>query len=199
METLENSFGTFESLLVSRYGLKRNCEAPVIPNGEAKCPDEILPGKTCTLLCDPGYSAIPGKAQTRCKEDGFWSVQMQCEVSLLLVSGGSTSGSTGDITSELVSFFPSKGCDFTMPDMPTPRTMHNIVYVPGYPEKVLACNGMTKDVLASCDATPGLLTPILIKEEVLVTLPVTMNTLHPMTASLAQIGRKGDMQLRPCR
>ena len=126
---------------------------------------------------------------------------MECEVPLLLVSGGSTSGSTGDITSELVSFFPSKGCDFTMPDMPTPVpcTIDNIVYVPGYPEKVLACNGMTKDVLASCDATPGLLTPILIKEEVLVTLPVTMNTLLRMTASLAQIGRKGDMQLRPCR
>ena len=38
-----------------------------------------------------------------------------------------------------------------MPDMPRPRKMHNIVYQPGSPEKMFSCNGMTDDILTSCD------------------------------------------------
>jgi len=121
-----------------------------VTNGEAICPEKIEPGEHCSLLCNPGYIATPGKTHTTCNDGGFWSAEMQCEIPLLLVSGGATD--QGDVTSELVSFFPSKGCDLSIPDMPRSRKMHNIVYRPGEPGFVLACNGMTDDSLASCDA-----------------------------------------------
>ena len=149
VELLEGTLASLEPLLVARYGLIRQCEVPLVTNGEAKCPDKIEPGERCTLLCNPGYIPTPGKDHTRCKKGGFWSAEMQCEIPLLLVSGGATD--QGDVTSELISFFPSKGCDLSMPDMPRPRNMHNIVYQAGSPGKVLACNGMTDNILASCD------------------------------------------------
>ena len=71
-------------------------------NGEAKCPEKIEPGEQCTLLCNPGYIATPSKDHTICTEGEFW---------ILLVSGGATD--QGDVTSELISFFPSKWCYLT--------------------------------------------------------------------------------------
>jgi hypothetical protein len=113
VELLEGTLASLEPLFVARYGLIRQCEVPLVTNGEARCPDKIEPGEKCTLLCNPGYISTPGKDLTTCKEGGFWSAEMQCEIPLLLVSGGATD--QGDVTSEMISFFPSLGCDLSMP------------------------------------------------------------------------------------
>merc|ERR1711892_1019605 len=125
MGTLSN----FEPLFVARYGLIRNCLTPIVPNGEANCDEKLRPGAKCSLVCNPGFIATPDKDVTRCKNDGY--------------SGG-----------ELLSFYPSKGCDRNIADMPlaggSSRTLHNLVFVP--PQRVLACNGMTSKNEATCDA-----------------------------------------------
>lgn len=149
VEMLENKLAGFEEMLVSRYGLVRNCEIPAVINGEAECAEKLKPGSTCSVLCNPGYIATPGKTTTSCKENGFWTIEMQCEIPLLLVSGGSEN--QGDVTSDLMSLVPSTGCDRSLPDMPRSRKMHNLVYLPGKPGSILACNGMTDEILASCD------------------------------------------------
>ena len=63
-------------------------------------------------------------------------------------------GNSGDSGVEVLSFYPSSGCDRDISDMPlaegSARSLHNLVYVPK--ERVLACNGMTSKNEATCDA-----------------------------------------------
>jgi len=145
---LETTLSDLEPLLVSRYGLIRHCLVPEVHHGVADCPDQLGPGVSCTVVCDQGYIATPGKEVTICKEDGFWTQELQCEVPLVLVGGGA-----GDSGVELLSFYPSQGCDKNIAELPltesAARTLHTMVYVP--PRTVLACNGMTGNV-ATCDA-----------------------------------------------
>jgi len=72
------------------------------------------------------------------------------------VSGGYIDQSnTGDSGVELLSLYPSRGCDnATIRNMPldgggSHRSLHNMVYIP--PRTVLACNGMSKRDKTSCD------------------------------------------------
>jgi len=154
VEYLEATLSGLEPLFVARYGLIRNCLTPIVPNGEANCDEKLKPGAKCSLVCNPGFIATPDKDVTRCKKDGFWTVDMQCEIPLVLVSGGTVDQSNdGDSSVELLSFYPSKGCDRNISDMPlaggSSRSLHNLVYVP--PQQVLACNGMTSENEATCD------------------------------------------------
>ena len=72
---LEGTLASLEPLFVARYGLIRQCEVPLVTNGEAKCPEKVEPGEKCTLLCNPGYISTPGKDHTTCKEGGFCTVK----------------------------------------------------------------------------------------------------------------------------
>merc|ERR1719186_264048 len=154
VETLEATLNSLEPQLVARYGLKRNCVTPSVINGEALCIHKIKPGVRCSAVCNPGYIGTPGKTDSHCKDDGFWTVDLQCEIPLVLVSGGNVDQSNnGDSGVELLSFYPSKGCDRNISDMPlaggSHRSLHNMIFVP--PQKVLACNGMTGKHEATCD------------------------------------------------
>ena len=155
VESLEATLDALEPLFVARYGLIRNCLVPTVPNGEAQCAEKLKPGARCSVVCNPGYIATPGKDDTSCKEDGFWTVDLQCEIPLVIVSGGTVDQTNGgDSGVELISFYPSKGCDRNIADMPlaggSSRTLHSLVFVP--PQRVLACNGMTSKNEATCDA-----------------------------------------------
>eukprot|EP00092_Neocalanus_flemingeri_P008993 GFUD01009677.1.p1 GENE.GFUD01009677.1~~GFUD01009677.1.p1 ORF type:complete len:515 (+),score=81.44 GFUD01009677.1:118-1662(+) len=169
VESLEATLNAIEPLFVARYGLIRNCLTPIVPHGEAQCEEKkkdwmtkdaqsITPGSKCSVVCNPGYIATPSKDVTHCKEDGFWTVDLQCEIPLVLLSGGVVDQSNnGDSGVELLSFYPtttSGGCDRNIADMPlaagSPRSFHNLIYVP--PQRVLACNGMTSEHEATCDA-----------------------------------------------
>merc|ERR1719431_567077 len=76
---LETSLAALEPLLVARYGLVRQCEVPQVQNGEAVCPTKLKPGALCRVRCYPGYIKTPGRTESRCKQGGLWSRQMQCE------------------------------------------------------------------------------------------------------------------------
>eukprot|EP00092_Neocalanus_flemingeri_P098524 GFUD01125649.1.p1 GENE.GFUD01125649.1~~GFUD01125649.1.p1 ORF type:complete len:469 (+),score=91.01 GFUD01125649.1:119-1525(+) len=155
VDYLEATLNDLEPLFVSRYGLIRNCMTPTVLNGKAQCDEKLKPGAKCSAVCNPGYIGTPGKVVTSCKEDGFWTDDLQCEIPLLLVSGGTVDQTNnGNSGVELLSFYPSNGCEMKITDMPlaggSPRTLHNLVYVP--PRQVLACNGMTTKNEASCDS-----------------------------------------------
>lgn len=147
--SLESTLSALEPLLVSRYGLIRHCLVPDVQHGVAACPDQLGPGVSCTVVCDQGYIATPGREVTKCKEDGYWTEELQCEVPLVLIGGGA-----GDSGMELLSFYPSQGCEQSIADMPLvndmARSLHSMVFVP--PKTVLACNGMTGQNVATCDA-----------------------------------------------
>jgi len=149
---LEKTLSGLEPLLVERYGLIRHCTTPVVKHGEAHCPDKLDPGARCSLVCNPGYIATPGMAVTQCQENGFWTKELQCEIPLVMVAGGAEDEGGSGV--ELISLYPSTGCDKDIAEMPliegAPRSLHNLVYVP--PESVLACNGMTTNNQATCDA-----------------------------------------------
>jgi len=154
VESLETILFSLEPQLVRRYNLIRQCETPVVVHGEALCPSKLAPRSKCSLVCDPGYIETPGKGSTQCKEGGNWSVEMSCEIPLLLVAGGSVDqGKEGDSTVEVISFYPSTGCNVKIPDMPlaggSHRTLHNLVYSNN---QVLVCNGMVTKKEATCDA-----------------------------------------------
>jgi len=151
VESLEGTLSGLEPLFVARYGLIKNCETPPAQKGETKCEDKLKPGAKCWIVCDTGYIATPGKEVTHCKEGGYWSVDLQCEIPLVLVSGGTVDqSSNGDSSMELLSLYPSSGCERNFADMPSRRSLHNLVYLS--PEKVLACNGMMTKNVATCDA-----------------------------------------------
>jgi len=128
---------------------------PQVQNGEAVCPTKLKPGALWRVRCYPGYIKTPGRTETRCKQGGLWSRQLQCEIPLLLVSGGIVGPSSAPESGmELISLHPSTGCEVSIPDMPSHagshRSLHNLLYV--YPGKVLACNGLTSQKEATCDA-----------------------------------------------
>jgi len=161
--SLEATLAGLEPMFVARYGLKPNCIHPTVKYGTVECAEEKLrPGVKCTVTCKLGYLATPGKTEATCQDDGYWSVPLQCEVPLVLVSGGYIDQSnTGDSGVELLSLYPSRGCDnATIRNMPllgrrssgggSHRTLHNMLYIP--PWTVLACNGMSnKRSYTSCD------------------------------------------------
>merc|ERR1712013_176911 len=154
VEELEASVDSLESLFVARYGLIRQCERPVVLNGKAKCPTKLKPGSSCTVVCDPGYIATPGKGSSSCITGGVWSAELNCEIPLLLISGGTVDTSNNGYSGvEAISVYTSTGCDVTLPDMPladgSHRSLHNLIYV--YPNKLLACNGLTAQKEATCD------------------------------------------------
>ena len=177
VESLETALASLEA----RYGLTRHCLPPSLPHGEAVCQEKLLPGAKCFATCNPGYISTPGKDTTVCMEDGGWSEQLACEIPLVLVSGGVVSDKTvfqGDVSDntvfhgdvpnntvfqgnvseyesidsslELLSLYPSTGCNITIPDLLSPRHLHSLVYVP--PEQVLACNGVSSEYEATCEA-----------------------------------------------
>ena len=149
---LEKTLSSLEPLFVERYGLIRHCTTPVVQHGEANCPDKLDPGAKCSLVCNPGYIATPGKEGTQCQEDGFWTKELQCEIPLVMVAGGAEGEGASRV--ELISMYPSTGCAKDIAEMPliegAPRSLHNLLYVP--PERVLACNGMATKNEATCDA-----------------------------------------------
>ena len=152
---LETTLIDLEPLFVARYGLILHCVTPTVQHGEAQCEGNLKPGTKCSVICNPGYIATPGKDVTSCQEDGFWTEELQCEIPLVLVSGGTVGqGDSGDSGLELLSFYPSSGCEQVIADMPlaegSHRSLHNLVYVP--PMRVLACNGMSSKNEATCDA-----------------------------------------------
>jgi len=146
IKALETRMEYLETLCVARSGMKRHCLPPTVLNGNANCPEELPPDTTCTVTCNTGYIATPGKDTTTCKKDGFWDRDLECEIPLVVVSGGIVGNSnTGDDSVEVVSMYPSQGCNITIPNMPqadgSHRTLHNLIYIPH--QKMLACNGMT--------------------------------------------------------
>ena len=160
--SLEATLNNLETFLEARYELKRRpltCQHPQVPNGGASCGDgDLTPGAQCTVWCNSGYIATPGKVINRCKEDGSWEGELQCEIPLVVVSGGNTNtrhgGQAGDSGVEVLSLYPSKGCNTIIPDLPLDggahRSAHNMMYIP--PQTMLACNGMSnKNNLATCD------------------------------------------------
>ena len=72
VDELKTSFKALEPLLVARYGLIRQCEKPIVPNGLAKCPTKLEPGSCCSVICNPGYIPTPGKSSSSCSTGGVW-------------------------------------------------------------------------------------------------------------------------------
>jgi len=152
---LERRMESLELLCTARCGLERHCLVPSVQHGQARCPEKMPPGSQCSVECDPGYIATPGKDTTNCKKDGFWTRDMQCEIPLVVVSGGSVDqASTGDSSVEVLSLYPSTGCDINIPNMPladgSHRSLHNLLYLP-MKKRMVACNGLTNTAQATCD------------------------------------------------
>jgi len=150
---LERRMDALELLCVARAGMERHCLLPDVLNGEASCPKKMPPGSRCSVKCNPGYLPTPGKETTECKDDGFWTREMECEIPLVIISGGLVDQGTGDSSVEVVSLYPSQGCDKKLAPMPLSgganRTLHNLFYLPRY-DRIMACNGLTDKYKASC-------------------------------------------------
>jgi len=158
---LEKRMEALELLCTARCGLERHCLVPSVQNGQARCPEKMPPGSKCSVVCDPGYIATPGMDTTSwmdttsCKKDGFWTRDMQCEIPLVVVSGGYVDqGTSGDSSVEVLSLYPSTGCDINIPNMPladgSHRSLHNLLYLP-MRNRMMACNGMTSSAESTCD------------------------------------------------
>jgi len=135
-----------ETRCVARAAKKRFCLPPKVVNGWAQCPEDLPPGTKCSVRCNTGYIATPGKDVAICMKDGFWNNDLDCEIPLVVLSGGIVGETnSGDDSVEVVSLYPSSGCNITIPNMPkadgSHRTLHNLMYMPN--KKILACNGMT--------------------------------------------------------
>jgi len=55
----------------------------VVEHGLADCVHSkgiVMPWETCSLICNAGYIATPGRDSTTCQEGGHWSTNMQCQV-----------------------------------------------------------------------------------------------------------------------
>ena len=152
---LERRMDALELLCVARAGMERHCLVPEVLNGEASCPKKMPPGSECSVKCNPGYVPTPGKDKAECKDDGFWTIEMECEIPVVIISGGLVDQGSGDSSVEIVSLFPSQGCDKKLEPMPlvdgVKRTLHNMFYLPRY-GRIMACNGLTDKHMASCDA-----------------------------------------------
>jgi len=151
---LERRMEALELLCIARSGMERHCLMPDVPNGVVSCPKKMPPGSTCSVKCNAGYLPTPGKEAAICQEDGFWNKEMECEIPLVIISGGLIDQGSGDSTMEVISFYPSQGCDKKLSSMPliggANRTLHNLFYLPKY-GRLLACNGLTDHRKASCD------------------------------------------------
>ena len=151
---LERRMEALELLCIARSGMERHCLVPHVPNGIASCPKKMPPGSKCSVKCNPGYLPSPGKDTATCKDDGFWSMEMECEIPLVIISGGLIDQGSGDSSMEVISLYPSQGCDKKLSSMPlvdgVNRTLHNLLYLPKY-GRILACNGLTDHHRASCD------------------------------------------------
>merc|ERR1712142_229738 len=152
---LERRMDALELLCVARAGMERHCLVPDVLNGKANCPKKMPPGSSCSVWCNTGYLPTPGKDTTECKDDGFWTREMECEIPLVIISGGLVDQGSGDSSVEVVSPYPSKGCDKKIAPMPLAdgvnRTLHNMFYLPRS-GRIIACNGLTDKHMASCDA-----------------------------------------------
>merc|ERR1712142_1164689 len=152
---LERRMDALELLCVARAGMERHCLVPDVLNGKANCPKKMPPGSSCSVWCNTGYLPTPGKDTTECKDDGFWTRDMECEIPLVIISGGLVDQGSGDSSVEVVSLYPSKGCDKKLAPMPLAdgvnRTLHNMFYLPRS-GRIMACNGLTDKHMASCDA-----------------------------------------------
>jgi len=152
---LEKRMEALDLLCVARAGMERHCLVPEVLNGEASCPKKIPPGSKCAVKCHPGYLPTPGKDTAKCKDDGFWTREMECEIPLVIISGGLVDQGSGDSSVEVLSLYPSQGCDRKLEPMPlsdgASRSLHNMFYLPKY-GRIMACNGLTDGYMASCDA-----------------------------------------------
>jgi len=152
---LEKIVEDIEPTFVRRYALIKKCHVPIIEHGLAQCDQEtnIKPKTRCRLVCNAGYIATPGKDVTHCQEDGEWTVQMKCEVPLVVIGGGQVSEDLGDSSLEIIDFENRSKCTHKIPDMPTvnstARTFHNLIYNPG-PKEIFTCNGLTNFGPATC-------------------------------------------------
>ena len=138
-----------------------HCLPPALANGKANCPGKIIPGATCSVICNRGYIATPGKGRANCQRDGSWDHALQCEIPVVVIAGGigKVNGKTlVQRSGEILSLYPSQGCNITIRNMPKPygtkRAFHNLIYTPGR-GKLLVCNGITglfrQYPRASCD------------------------------------------------
>ena len=89
------------------------------------CPEKLPPGETCSLKCNTGYVKAPGKEIATCRKDGFWDLDLECEIPLVVIAGGMVDASNDNINKvvedssvEIVSLYPSQGCNPIIPDMP---------------------------------------------------------------------------------
>jgi len=158
IDALEKMVRAMEPLFVKRYGLIRRCEVPVVEHGLAHCGDSkdiVMPGERCSLICNAGYIATPGRDSTTCQEGGHWSTNMQCEVPLVVIAGGQIGRGEDDLTVEVIDFEDRASCNIRIPDLPrrneSGRALHNLIYHPAKQE-ILACNGVSATHLAECDA-----------------------------------------------
>merc|ERR1711942_101196 len=119
VEDLETTLSGLEPLFVERYGLIRRCTTPVVQHGEVDCPDKLDPGAWCSVVCNPGYIVTPGQGVTQCREGGFWTKELQCEIPLVMVAGGAESDGASGV--ELISLYPSTGCDKDIADIRSTR------------------------------------------------------------------------------
>jgi len=143
IELLESRMEQLETLCVAGAGMKRHCLSPKVLNGWAKCPSELKPGRRCFVECNTGYIATLGKDLATCQRDGFWDNDLECDIPVVVLSGGIVNDSnSGDDSVEVISLYPSQGCNVIIPNMPkadgSHRTLHNLIYIPH--RKILACN-----------------------------------------------------------
>jgi len=164
VDALESAFDGLGPKFAARYNLKAACMTPEVQNGKAICEHKkcrkghcvtMKTGERCYAICNPGFVPSPGKEKTYCKDDGSFTVELQCEIPLLMISGGNVgSNDETDSTVELVSLYPSHGCDANVTSMPEKnqqgRRFHNLLYVDQ--KKTLACNGFMSESLATCDS-----------------------------------------------
>merc|ERR1712198_231933 len=61
IKALESRMKSLETICVARSGMKRHCLPPTALNGNAKCPAELPPGAKCSVTCNTGFIATPGK------------------------------------------------------------------------------------------------------------------------------------------
>ena len=133
----------------------RHCEPPEVVHGEAICTAVFKPKARFSLRCNPGYVPTPGKESTYCQVGGTWNKVIQCELPLLIISGGTVGqDNQGDSSVEAISLYPSTGCDINLPNMllaeKSHRSLHNLIYLTDRRE-LLACYGLTGQKEATCD------------------------------------------------
>ena len=95
----------------------------------------------------------PGRGEARCKEGGHWSLDLSCELPLLVVAGGVKEDNTeGNINSvEVISPLESEGCNVSIPNMPGTRALHSLIYDTVTSPGLLVCNSIGDTEKTTCD------------------------------------------------